>query len=188
VRVSATGAVARPSGGTLTSPPRHARGARAGAAEGERAASAARKQPGLSSQDPRNIAPEGAPEAFPRRECRCRPGHGAAIAGQAAGSGVARGRRAGRDASFAPEEGGYSVQIFAGGVRNAAELQAREAAARFSEAVRVDLEEGIFKVRVASGADRAQAATLLQRARALGYRDAFLVATGGPGKDEGDVR
>jgi hypothetical protein len=69
----------------------------------------------------------------------------------------------------------FSVQLFASASRALAERRGSQLEARFSAPVRVEKEEGLFKVRLGLFATRAEAERSRRRALDLGLRDAFVV-------------
>jgi hypothetical protein len=141
------------------------------------------------SQDPRNRAVPGAPEAFPP------PG---AMAGSVVQSGVAEsgegapaeesvaedaraatateGPTAGASVAVVPSpSSGWSVQLLASSSLPVARERAEALAPFFPEPPRVEPAGGLFKVRVGRCATRDEAEALRRKALGLGLRDAFVV-------------
>ncbi len=72
---------------------------------------------------------------------------------------------------------GYRVQVLATGERENAEVVRAEVEARLGGVVYVEPIDGMYKVRVGDCRSRAEAEDLLQRCRAAGYADAWIVST-----------
>jgi hypothetical protein len=71
---------------------------------------------------------------------------------------------------------GYRVQIVATGDGERAEAYKTEVEARLGSAAYLEHIDGVFKVRVGDCRSRREAEELLQRCRAAGYTDAWIVA------------
>lgn len=72
---------------------------------------------------------------------------------------------------------GFRVQIAALGSVAEAETVAREARSRTGVSAHVVLEEGLYKVHVGDFTDRAEALTMRDRCRSLGYSGSWVVTT-----------
>jgi cell division septation protein DedD len=76
----------------------------------------------------------------------------------------------------------YRVQLVATSNAALAQRRAEEFRGRFAEPVRVDTEDGLFKVRVGACADRETAAALQRKVTALGVSGAFIVEIHAPAR------
>jgi hypothetical protein len=149
------------------------------------------------SQDPRNQARPGAPEAFPLTGALEAPGAGVPVAaevveqpaltpaaGNAAPDSVAAEPGTAESAAESPPPAAaWSVQLLASSSMPVARERAESLAPYFAEPTRVEPEGGLFKVRVGRCGSRDEAEALRRRASELGLRDAFVVppkAGGGP--------
>jgi hypothetical protein len=72
---------------------------------------------------------------------------------------------------------GFRVQVFATGNQETAEAVREAAHNKLGVAVYSELVEGLYKVRIGDCPDREQAERLLERCRAAGYGDAWIVET-----------
>lgn len=72
---------------------------------------------------------------------------------------------------------GYRVQIFASSTNEGAERVASEARFKFTEQVYVEYEPPYYKVRVGDYKNRSDAEILREKAKSLGYPDAWIVQT-----------
>jgi len=72
---------------------------------------------------------------------------------------------------------GYRVQIFASSTNEGAEKVAGEARFKFTERVYVEYVAPYYKVRVGDYKNRSDAEILREKARNLGYPDAWIVQT-----------
>ena len=72
---------------------------------------------------------------------------------------------------------GYRVQVFASGSRQAAESFRMDAEIRLGVRAYVEELGGMLKVRVGDCRSRRQADDLMQRCRAVGYTDAWIVSS-----------
>jgi len=72
---------------------------------------------------------------------------------------------------------GFRVQIFASNTNEGANKIASEARFKFTESVYVEYENPYYKVRIGDLKNRADAETLREKARNVGYSDAWIVQT-----------
>lgn len=72
---------------------------------------------------------------------------------------------------------GYRVQIFASSTQEGADKIASEARFKFTERVYVEYDAPYYKVRVGNYKNRADAEILREKARNMGYPDAWIVQT-----------
>lgn len=72
---------------------------------------------------------------------------------------------------------GYRVQIFASSTQNGAEQVASEARFKFTEQIYVEFDPPYYKVRLGDYRNRADAEILREKAKSLGYHDAWIVQT-----------
>lgn len=72
---------------------------------------------------------------------------------------------------------GYRIQVFATGIRESAEQVKIAVETAIGERAYVERVDGIFKVRVGDCRSRPEAEDLLQRCRAAGYGDAWIVSS-----------
>jgi len=71
---------------------------------------------------------------------------------------------------------GYRVQIFASGSRESAETVRAQASHSTGQTAYIDIDGGVYKVRVGDCASRADAEALRDTCRSAGYEDAWIVA------------
>ncbi|NLI97226.1 SPOR domain-containing protein [bacterium] len=72
---------------------------------------------------------------------------------------------------------GYRVQLFASSTNDGAEKIASEARFKFTEQVYVEYDPPYYKVRVGDYKNRSDAEILREKAKNLGYLDAWIVQT-----------
>ncbi len=72
---------------------------------------------------------------------------------------------------------GYRVQIFASSTNEGAEKIASEARFKFTEQIYVEFDNNYYKVRVGDYKNRSDAEILREKAKNLGYLDAWIVQT-----------
>ncbi len=72
---------------------------------------------------------------------------------------------------------GYRVQIFASSTQEGADKVASEARFKFTEQVYVEYEPPYYKVRLGNYKNRSDAEILREKAKNLGYLDAWIVQT-----------
>ncbi|MBN2379826.1 SPOR domain-containing protein [candidate division WOR-3 bacterium] len=72
---------------------------------------------------------------------------------------------------------GYRVQIFASSTNEGANKVASEARFKFTESVYVEYDAPYYKVRVGDYKNRSDAEILREKARNVGYSDAWIVQT-----------
>lgn len=72
---------------------------------------------------------------------------------------------------------GYRVQIFASSTQEGADKVASEARFKFTEQVYVEYEPPYYKVRLGDYKNRSDAEILREKAKNLGYLDAWIVQT-----------
>lgn len=153
------------------------------------------------SQDPRNHAPAGAPEAFPESSASTAPGT-ASTDGRAGGKSSAKtssGKKAGSSHKAASgeraastektgsgtkagsnekvsEKARYSVQLFASADGEAARQRMKDLDGTVPGPLRLVHQDGLFKLRSGAAETRAQADRLRRKVVNLGFRGAFVVA------------
>lgn len=76
-----------------------------------------------------------------------------------------------------PTSPGYRIQVFASGSAEKAEEVRHAVEARLGTPAYVEVEAGVFKVRVGNCVSREQAQALLDKVRSAGYQDAWIANT-----------